>query len=131
MWTLPGYAFPEISVPKEVLLTVCARFFMKEFNWPTQTAHGNAVKFFNLNKVLNYTETFRGDWYVHGIRYPDGEHGMVTNRTTDGMWRIVRHPEAGYFMNRDDAARRELELAFRSWSDSAEKELHQGCFSYL
>lgn len=131
MWSNSDLSIPEITVPKEVLLSVCARFFMKEFDWPSQMAHANAINFFNFAKPLNFSPTYRGDWYVHGVRYPDGTHGLVSNQSADGMWRIIKFPGDGYFLSRDAAARRELELAFRAWNEKANKELQKGCFSYV
>lgn len=131
MWAPNEFKIPEITVPKEVLLSVCARFFMKEFGWASQQAHASALMFFSLEKNLNFTPTYRGDWYVHGIRYPDGHHGLVSNNYRDGMWRIVKAPEDGVFATRESAARRELELAFRAWNEEASIELQKGCFEYI
>ena len=130
MWSSSELSIPEVTVPKEVLLSVCARFFMKEFSWTPQMAHANAINFFNFSKALNFSPTYRGNWYVHGVRYPDGTHGLVGNQSGDGMWRIIKFPRDGFYPSREVAARRELELAFREWNKVAQSELQKGSFNY-
>jgi hypothetical protein len=66
----------------------------------------------------SYSRWRHGGWYVHGIRYPNGGCGCVSNNYEDGRWRIVCDPRRDQlggpgdftFPTRDAAARAEREL---------------------
>ncbi|HHH9443107.1 TPA: hypothetical protein ACP32N_005095 [Pseudomonas aeruginosa] len=67
----------------------------------------------------SYSRWRHGGWYVHGVRYPNGGIGCVSNNYPDGRWRIACDPrrrELGEegdftFRTREDAARAEYALA--------------------
>lgn len=74
---------------------------------------------------LSFERWRHGGWYVHGVHYPSGAVGCVSNNYTDGKWRIVCDPrrnepggEGDYtFPNRLLAARAEQELAKSEWME--------------
>lgn len=64
---------------------------------------------------FTYSKWRHGGWYVHGVRYPDGAVGCVSNNYQDKKWRIVCDPRPfesrPTFRTRGDAAAAEFELA--------------------
>lgn len=73
---------------------------------------------------LSYSKWRHGGWYVHGVRYPSGGCGCVSNNYPDGKWRIAcddRRKELGgegdfTFGSRAMAARAEQQLALEEWA---------------
>jgi hypothetical protein len=74
------------------------------------------------NKDWNpvYSKWRHGGWYVHGVRYPNGACGCVSNNYPDKKWRIAcddRRKTLGgegdfTFPTRDAAAKAEFDLVF-------------------
>lgn len=74
---------------------------------------------------LEYERWRHGGWYVHGVKYPSGAVGCVSNNYNDKKWRIVCDSRRGdlnepgdyTFGSREEAARAEKALAIKAWSD--------------
>ena len=66
-----------------------------------------------MKSKFSYSRWRHGGWYVHGVRYPSGAIGCVSNNFDDGKWRIVCDPRdvAPTFRTREAAAAAEFELA--------------------
>lgn len=68
-----------------------------------------------------YSKWRHGGWYVHGVPYPTGCSGCVSNKYPDKKWRIVcdyRRKDIGgegdfTYPSRDDAAKAEYALAIQ------------------
>ncbi len=76
---------------------------------------------------LSYEKWRHGGWYVHGVQYPSGAIGCVSNNYPDRKWRIVcdsRRTDLGAeddhtYPTRVMAARAEQELAKAEWMEFA------------
>lgn len=96
----------------------------------TQTGCAGAEAFEEVLRLmdparpLGFSRWRHGGWYVHGVRYPSGACGCVSNHYPDKKWRIacddrrlaLNEPGDVTFRTREEAACAERLLALEAWT---------------